>query len=420
MEHLQNTSRLLPHDVHASQLRKLTLINIVTKNANILTQILCLTADKLEELTLVGVPSNVLATFRQDRTFYNGSFHAPKHEVIKIPALKVLRIERGTDEPPRFDHMRMVSFRSSVVPLLKQTFSVLTFVSPKQQIGLVAIAPNLEQLCLDGFQLYHQVKSNDDLDITPWSRLRVLVLGPGITINPCSQLGGNWFSRLLNPEMRVVDIMFDSAAEARSALFKTTFPQITDSGVNFSPLVLPKLEVFRCRGQVDPISLEQIIGPAIVDGNLHSLDVCLGRYKNALSPLNLDFQRPPAEDLRLPATELSFTFSEHITTLGLRDFEWSNTADYYSAFNPKPFLEWLDRFPNVHTVRAYPGPIADSLILFMELLKRSDRVKVIYQDSLDLKEYYVAKAEADKRGVILHHKYKEMAPARFPYPVTWE
>ena len=220
--------------------------------------------------------------------------------------------------------------------------------------------------------------------------------------------------------MRVIDMMSDSAAEARSAFFETTFSQAADAIVISSSLVLPKLEVFRCRGQVDPMWLEQMIGPAIVEGNLHSLDVCLGRCEDGVVRPDPNDQLPPPATLRLPATELSFTFSEHITTLGLRDFEWSNTADYYSAFNPKPFLEWLDHFPNVHTVRVYPGPVADSLVLFLELLKRSDRVKVIYQDSLDLKEYYVAKAEADKRGVILHHKYKEMAPARFPYPVTWE
>ncbi len=285
----------------------------------------------------------------------------------------------------------------------------------------MTIAPNLEQLCLDGFILFHEPTPAEDLGVTPWSRLRVLVLGPkALVVGTATGPGSTWFHRLLNPQMRVVDVMSESTIEARAVFFETVASPITNSEVISSCVVLPNLEVFRCRGQLDSLWLEQMIGPAIVEGNLHSLDVCLGRWDYGLKRPVPEDQQPPPGKLRLPATELSFTFSEHITTLGLRDFEWSNTSDYYSAFNPKPFLEWLDHFPNVHTVRVYPGPIADGLILFLELLKRSDRVKVIYQDSLDLKEYYVAKAEADKRGVILHHKYKEMAPARFPYPVTWE
>ncbi len=117
LDSIPNMARLLPYDVHKSQLRKLTLVNIATNNAELLAKILRFTVDKLEELTLIGVPDNILGGFKPG---------GPHGRVLEAPALKVLRIEKGIDGSERFDRIRMVSSGSSVIPLLKETFSILT------------------------------------------------------------------------------------------------------------------------------------------------------------------------------------------------------------------------------------------------------------------------------------------------------
>ena len=184
--------------------------------------------------------------------------------------------------------------------------------------------------------------------------------------------------------------------------------------------ILPELEVFRTGSRIRYFAwLRRVLEESLRNGTLHTLDLCLSHSEHNTRVTEyggIDNAYCPD-----PEEVLHFTFSDAVTTLGLSRFSWLDTKDYLSTFSAAPFLRYLDHFPNVQTIRLYPGVKANTLPLVLEILNRRDLVRVIYQDCLDPREWYIAKAIADKKGVKLYHQdaHPGCAPVTFPRKKTW-
>jgi hypothetical protein len=158
----------------------------------------------------------------------------------------------------------------------------------------------------------------------------------------------------------------------------------------------PHLEFFRCRSAMPADRLETIVAPSIMQGALKTLDVASGDA------------RPHGGDFALSPPQLSFS-SMSLETLGMSSFLFDDTDSYSALFTAKPFLDWLSKFPNVHTVAAYPSTYARCADVIKALLSHKG-IKRIYQDCLTGVVLDEVRAEANKRGIEIIHQRRHMAP----------
>lgn len=158
-------------------------------------------------------------------------------------------------------------------------------------------------------------------------------------------------------------------------------PALGSSAEEFQPR---HLEVFRCRSRVSAHLLRRVIEPAVQSGSLKVLELGGG-----------DLNDPIAT----PADEYLYAASDHVHTLGMYNFNWSESN---TSFNGQPFLDWLKLFPNVKTVTVYPWQLPNVAPFIMKLICHPG-IEVVHQDQLRGVEWDEAKGLAKKHGVKLCH-----------------
>ncbi|KAH8880025.1 hypothetical protein GQ53DRAFT_755501 [Thozetella sp. PMI_491] len=386
-----------------SSLKRLSFENPGDGNLNIVSMVARSAKATLEELTIIGPLHMGEEIFRPSQ---------PNEAPWKLTSLRLDFTKPGTGRRAR----QLIDSRHRSMTSL---------------VDLVLATPKLEQLYLDGFILHGDAGIGANQRGPPpiefqrgWNRLRVLVLGEYVE-GLRSPL--RFYLPSLNPEIRVLDLITTCPNITHHLLFNMPPTQ----GVECPPVDwhtgavhLPKLQVFRSRVRIHHNAwLESIVHPSIEAGTLRTLDLCLTLGTEAVYFMTAQ-DRNDAElngkaALPIPVNDLPFTFSDKITTLGLSNFSWNDSGDYYSTLDPRPFLDYLDHFPAVHTIRVYPGQQANTLGLIQGIMRHKNKVRQIFQDGLELRDWYPAKEEADKRGVKLHHQYKGHAPPMFPYVATW-
>ncbi|KAK4153205.1 hypothetical protein C8A00DRAFT_43831 [Chaetomidium leptoderma] len=287
---------------------------------------------------------------------------------------------------------------------------------PLLEIGpIVNATPSLEQFHLDGVGVAWATSDS------VWPSLSKLILGPNLRFSPLiGAIPSPYFIPPLSSNMRSIEILGSIPDIAFGALFtklrlKPPYPM---SNSFWSPIFeqgspyLPKLEVFRCMAPaLDPTLLRHIIEPAAKSDTLKVLDLAVVPRSTfpSVNPSN------SANSTFEPVRDLPFALSENLHTLGLHDFNFyvdpTSRFGATSEFDGKPFLDWVDCFPNLHTVACYPGQWQRVDALIMQLIVHP-KVKVIHQDCLKGVAWDEASILAEKHGVELHHTPNHM-------PVNW-
>ncbi|KAH6844995.1 hypothetical protein B0I37DRAFT_173400 [Chaetomium sp. MPI-CAGE-AT-0009] len=286
---------------------------------------------------------------------------------------------------------------------------------------IVAATPNLEQLHLDGFQAaWLQAKPPPPDWDGLWSSLRQLTLGPGMRC--FRQLGfTHWNPRFLPPfpaSLQSLELLGTVPEVAYNALFTSPSPTPALSpAVVLNPALgdhhLPNLEVFRCLYNIlQPDHLERLLGPSVAAGKLKVLELTatLTRPPVPHGPF------PPADFI--PTRDLKFLNQSGLHTLGLHDFNFFHDPNSRfgasSGFDAQPFLDWLDCFPDLHTLGVYPcqGDWPGVADLITGLIARPG-IKTIHQRSLRGVHWDKAQELAKKHGVELCH-------SRWHLPAGWK
>lgn len=138
-----------------------------------------------------------------------------------------------------------------------------------------------------------------------------------------------------------------------------------------SPAAPDKLEYFRyrrMRDKGDNPTFEELnfLKASCAKGSLQALDIYVGPYNGSALCEYLD----------------KFLNKNDIHTLSCHDFRWSGGAGSLSSFTGDPFLEWLDGFPNLTTVGAYPDHFENCAVVIAKLLKKDTKIKTVYTDCL--------------------------------------
>lgn len=288
--------------------------------------------------------------------------------------------------------------------------------------------PNLEQFHLDGFMTSWALGQSSTPDKNNlWQSLTHLVLGPHLRYS-LNAAFAPWNSRFLPPlasTLRSIEILGVMPDVAHNVLFATDSDGLAPGQVSGwgPPQVeslrphLPNLEVFRyIAGLAHPRVMKDILETAAQNGTLKVLE--LGATTSTGFPL------PPASpspsvavdtDFQ-PLRDYDFAMSENLHTLGLHDFNFHyDQNDRYGTsgrFDGQPFLDWIEFFPELHTVGVYPGQW-DGVAAFIMRLIVHPRVKTIHQEYLKGAAWDEAKRLAEKTGTTLLHTPKHM-PAGWP------
>ncbi|KAL2018009.1 hypothetical protein VTK56DRAFT_1389 [Thermocarpiscus australiensis] len=281
--------------------------------------------------------------------------------------------------------------------------------------GLIEIAPivmatpSLEHFHLDGFEVCWLMPDNQ-LPAPPlsksdlWRRLRHLVMGSSMSLGPASTL-----TRVLPPlprTLRRIEILNDSPI-APNVLSTADPPagQIHPDIANAVPEhpYLPDLEMFRCHSPVEADILRHVLEPAVKAGSLKMLELAI---EGSPQP---DWLPPNDGTLPMPARDYAFAACESVHTVGLQSFNWDPSGTYpyplASTFHGDPFLDWLDCFPNLHTVYFYPGNHWPDIDLFiLRRLLPHPRIRVLYQDALKGCSWDEAVRLAAEHGKRLLHR----------------
>jgi hypothetical protein len=160
-----------------------------------------------------------------------------------------------------------------------------------------------------------------------------------------------------------------------------------------------RLEIFRCRSPMRYEQLDEVVRPSFEKGNLRVLDIPLSTNHDA------------AFDLQQFAFE-----SEKLHTLGLSKFIFEDPMNYASLFTAQPLLDTIAKFPNLHTVAAYPGAYARCGDVIRALLSHKG-IRRIYQDCLSGVERDEIMKIAHKKGVEILH-CRKFVPPTFPKDLT--
>ncbi|KAK3904146.1 hypothetical protein C8A05DRAFT_42725 [Staphylotrichum tortipilum] len=289
---------------------------------------------------------------------------------------------------------------------------------------IAVAAPNLKELQLDGLIVGWTFDSPPLADkYTFWQSLEVLVLGPLLHFPPefPSPFLHLRFFPPLPSSLRRLEILGPTPDIAHNLLYTTDPPDPASAPPQEERRLtphLPNLEVFRCfAGLLDPPLLESIIGPAAKSGTLKVLDLSASDSRSSTATM----ASPTIQSDFLPARDLPFAASDGLHTLGLRDFNFHrDPASRFGAssrFDGQPFLDWLECFPALHTVAAYPGDW-DGVDAFLMRLIIHPRVKVLYQRNLRGAVRDEALALAKKHGVKLVHR-EENVFEEWPLTEDW-
>lgn len=268
------------------------------------------------------------------------------------------------------------------------------------------LTPNLEELHIEGYgfkffdtgldnMAFENVPSNDT---RPWRNLRSLYLGSVASHNIESLFQASCVLPAL-PNLRSVEILSDRA-HLIDYLFTTCDErgspvQGTPGGLNGTTVESgiasagwPRLEVFRCHGPISTGILQKALGEAATNGSLKVLELAVNDHWSL-------FDRRIHVDLK----DWAFTSSPSVHHLGLYHFNW---AQHYSDFDGQPFIDWLQKFPNVDTVTVAPGHHR-GLLPFIEEVIAHPQIKTLYFDPSGLSnpEKYEVMDTGKKYGVQL-------------------
>ncbi|KAJ4401971.1 hypothetical protein N0V82_010825 [Gnomoniopsis sp. IMI 355080] len=185
---------------------------------------------------------------------------------------------------------------------------------------------------------------------------------------------------------------------------------------------LPALEHFRCH--YDPYgfsyfnensnlvhpseqslavqSLLGILRPSIENGTLRYLDLTWSILVKA--GLDTLFTAEPEQDRK-----------ETIRILSCHGIEMPSIVTGFGG-NCDEFLGWVETFPNLTTVGAYPQKSENAHMLILWLMKRRPDIKTIYTDALKGAERDMVLAEAEKRSVTVIHA--DRVPEPFLEPLV--
>jgi hypothetical protein len=205
-----------------------------------------------------------------------------------------------------------------------------------------------------------------------------------------------------------IEILTDNVELSHNIFFArntTDYPNLYPDPITDFPH-LPHLQTFRCRSYIKPSLLKPLLEPAAQNGSLEVLELAIDPTFRFPSDPRIRHLLHNAEPIQHPATDLSFAQSENLHTLGLRDFNWADADSHgsvlASTFNGKPLLDWIECFPKLHTVMAYPGMYEQAAGFMLELI-RHPSVKELHQSVLSGIMWDEAKKLAAEHGVKLHH-----------------
>lgn len=232
--------------------------------------------------------------------------------------------------------------------------------------------------------LSSNVNYGDTLPPRSWENLERLSIGPFTGHVP-----------LASPKLRSLELLW-YGSEAYTQLFETADPSAGPSNV-----WLENLEHFYCRKgeKLLPLAIRNFerIQPSCANGTLRSLHI------------SFDLTTRDALDEILNKPAIHALSCEDITTYDLFD-------PYPSSSNSDAFLDWVDTFPNLHTVGAYPYHKKDekAWTTIAKLLKRRPDIKTIYTNAL----FGIYRDEllkrAGKNGVNIIHADRVPEPALKP------
>jgi hypothetical protein len=280
---------------------------------------------------------------------------------------------------------------------------------------VVEATPVLEEFSLDSVTLVPWVPpENKHL----WPSLKSFALGPWVLAGLRPEGGTVTHFPLRASKLRSLQLFTHSDIVVDSVLREAVWDRLpappdgenTSQDALHAQHPLADLEVFRVAVAFTPRDLRDILGASAALGNLKVVEL-LGTHAS----LHGRRRRPPPfpgdvevngnDHLLDPATELDF-LGDSITTIALRAFNFYHDpfdrSGTTSKFNGQPFVDWIHRFPNLHTVAVHPGQY-NGVDLFIFQLIAHPRVKVLYQGFLTGVKWDEAKKLAAKNGVELVH-----------------
>jgi hypothetical protein len=235
-----------------------------------------------------------------------------------------------------------------------------------------------------------------------WTRLQSLTLGP---LRPREN---TWLVEDL-PGLTVLDI------SRKSGFNFTTWDPVDATEVVRQA---PRLEYFRYGGATsDEVLL--FIEPALRSGTLKAVDLQMPS-RGSISVHRSDGGKGQGETTRptndafesIDGLDWWFNDKQSITTLGLSNFHFPSVSSY-SSYTGVPFASWVKRFPNVHTVHAYPEKFDGCQDTIRALLLEAPQVKTIYQDCLLGVGRDQVLQLASQKGVRIVHS-RDRAPGPWP------
>lgn len=182
---------------------------------------------------------------------------------------------------------------------------------------------------------------------------------------------------------------------------------------------LPALEHFRCHFDIHNVYIQ------IFDDDMHMVDAQSPPYE--VRPL-LSILRPSIENRTLRYLDLTFMnevkvaidalfTSEQeeankknaIQTLSCHDVTMPSINTGFGG-NYSEFLDWVETFPNLTTVGAYPQKSENAHMLILWLMKKRPDIKTIYTNVLRGAERDMVLDEARKRRIAIVHADRVPAP----------
>ena len=302
---------------------------------------------------------------------------------------------------------------------------------------LVRYTPVLEELYLDGFSIPEPRGNELDWrigseDVVGWPSLHSVTFGEHMCVQPDAQIGASRCFPPLRRGLRKLEILTTDLALTHHILTmrdhreSESDPESTGSEAS---LELPSLQIFRCRTSVQPTLLQEVLKPAIDNGSLKVLELAIQptgfsfpRFMSHAATYPIGVTIPPNTTRRgdpVPLEDFAWAASDHVHTIGLYGFNWSDGGSGGSGFDGQPMIEWIDKcFPNAETLVAYPGKYANTAPFIMGLIcLRPGVVKTVHQDCLVGVEWDEAQKLAKKNGVRLCHTPKYVAAG---WPVVEE
>ncbi|KAK3328322.1 hypothetical protein B0T19DRAFT_187122 [Cercophora scortea] len=285
---------------------------------------------------------------------------------------------------------------------------------------LIENTPNLEQLHLDGLML----NSDRIGQLAPeqtgdwgWPALQSITIGAKTALAG-ARISNVALRRVLPPlpsSMRKIEIAGVDSPLAYNVLFTVnTYDESTvlapgGKESHTSP-AFPNLEVFRCRSAIPASLLREVVAPAAQSGTLKILELTAepgtGLRYDVPQPLD-----PAFAEVDNLAKDWAFAASPSVHTLGIHGFNW---ATHHLRFDGRPFVDFLGAcFPNVETLKVYPGDYPETAALMLELVRRPG-IKTIHQKTLRGVEWDEARRLAKLAGVQLHHTVNPFGDIGWP------